>query len=86
MKKTIVESKANIARKQQQETKESNSRRRGDRQKGLELSDTLKWEGAVAHQVANPHRMVQRNGMVLSSLISSFKLVQSILVSSAEQK
>lgn len=40
----------------------------------------------LAHQVANPHRTVQRNGMVLSSLTSSFTLVQSTLVSSAEQK
>lgn len=46
----------------------------------------LKQKGVVAHQVANPHRMVQRNGMVLSSLTSSFKLVQSMLVSSAEQR
>lgn len=59
---------------------------KGRQPEGQELSDTLKREGAVAHQVANPHRMVQKNGMVLSSPTSSFTLVQSTLVSSAEQR
>lgn len=61
------------------------TRGEGGRQEGQELT-RCSWKGLLLTRLPIPHGMVQGKGMVLCSLTSSFKLVQSMLVSSTEQR